>query len=91
MADLVIILFHLKSDKFYCIRAMNKLKMICCDLFFCSCKIRYLFSCKEQKLNIIIVVVKKIAKYFIENKNVLKENARNLSEKKRSKKRIWKE
>ena len=52
--------------------------MICCDLFFCSCKISYYwFSCKEQKTNIIDVVAKKTAKYYIENKDVLKENANN--------------
>ena len=36
MVDLVIILVHLKLDKFYCIGAMNYLKVICYDLFFCS-------------------------------------------------------
>ena len=33
--------------------------------------------CKKQKINIIIVVVKKAAKYYIENKEVLKENGTN--------------
>ena len=64
--------------------------MICCDLVFCSCKIcYYLFSYKEQKINIIIVVVKKIAKYYIENKDVLKESARNFSEEKKEAKREY--
>ena len=37
MVDLMIILFHLKLDKFYYIEAMNCLKVICYD-FFCLCK-----------------------------------------------------
>ena len=42
MVDLMIILFHLKLDKFYCIGAMNQLEMICYDFFICSYKIEFL-------------------------------------------------
>ena len=41
MVGLMIILFHLKLDKFYSIGAMNQLKMIYYDLFFSSLTILY--------------------------------------------------
>ena len=49
MVNLMIILFHLKLEKFYCIAAMNQLKIICYYLFFCSCKNELLFF-NRQKL-----------------------------------------
>ena len=33
--------------------------------------------CRKRKTDIIIIVVKKIAKYYIENKEVLREYAKN--------------
>ena len=38
MVKLMIILFHLKLDKFYYTGIMNQLKTICFDLIFCSYK-----------------------------------------------------
>ena len=64
MIYLMIILFHLKLDKFYYIEARNSLKIICCDLFFVRIKMSYYYFNKEycykkQKIDIITVVVKK--------------------------------
>ena len=77
MVDLIIILFNLKLDRFYCIGAMNQLKMICYDLLF-------LFIFNTQEL------LKKAkdryrngggkenaAEYYFENKEVLRKNAKN--------------
>ena len=50
MLDLIIILYHLKLDKFYCIRAMNYLKMICYDLLFCSYKNESLLFNRQKLL-----------------------------------------
>ena len=41
MVDLMIILFHPKLDKFYCIGAMNQFNVICYDLLFVHMKMSY--------------------------------------------------
>ena len=37
----MVILFHLKLDKFYCIGVMNRLEIIFYDLFFVHIKMSY--------------------------------------------------
>ena len=77
----MIILFHLKLYKFYYIGAMNKLTMICYDLFFLHIKVNYFFNWQEllQKAKDRYYNCggkEKAAEYYIENKEVLKENAK---------------
>ena len=63
MVNLMIILFHLKSDKFYCIRAMNYLKEIFQQFLFIKkwviTGLIYKNYYIKQKTDIKIVVVKK--------------------------------
>ena len=47
MVELMIILFHLKLDKFYCIRVMNWSKVTYYDLYFVDIKMSYWFYSKE--------------------------------------------
>ena len=75
--------------------------MICCDIFFCSYKNELLLvygqdllqEAKDRYHN--CGSKEEADEYYIKNKELFKENAskyRNLSdERKRSKKRIWKE
>ena len=46
----MIILFHLKLDKFYCIGAMNRLKIIFYDLFFVHIKMSYHWFNRQELL-----------------------------------------
>ena len=48
IVDLVIMLFHLKLDKFYCIRVMNYLKVICYNFFFLQIKMSYYWINREE-------------------------------------------
>ena len=41
MVKLMIVLFHLKLDKFHGTGVMNQLKVICYDLFFVHIKMSY--------------------------------------------------
>ena len=85
----MIILFHLKLDKFYCIGDMNQLKVICCvfikkillfsfyhknELYWFNKK-EILQKAKEKYDN--CGGKEKAAKYYQGNKDVLKEKARN--------------
>ena len=49
MVDLIIILFHLKLDKFYRIGVMNQLKVICYDSSFVHMKMSY-YSFKRKEV-----------------------------------------
>ena len=83
MANLMIILFHLKLDKFYYIGVMNYLKVTCCNLFFVHIKMSYYWFNKKELLQIAneryhnCGGTEESAKYYLENEEVLKENARN--------------
>ena len=46
----MIILFHLKLDKFYCIGVMNRLKIIFYDLFFVHIKMSYHWFNRQELL-----------------------------------------
>ena len=93
----MIILFHLKLDKFYYIGVMNYLKVTCCDLFFVHIKMSYHWFNKKELLQTAndryhnCGGTEKSAKYYLENEEVLKENTRNryrnLSEEKKEAKR----
>ena len=47
MVGLLIILFHLKLDKFYCLGVMNQLKVIC---FFVHIKVSYYWFNRQELL-----------------------------------------
>ena len=70
-------------DKFYCTGAMNWLKMICNDLFFVHIKMSYCFFNRQKFLQKGKDSYykgggkKKAAEYYIGNKEVSKENAKN--------------
>ena len=53
MVELMIIPFHLKLDKFYCIGVMNKLKVICYNLFFLTKIVFSSLTILSMKYNII--------------------------------------
>ena len=81
MVDLMIILFHQKLDK--CYWGYELVQMMCCDLFFCLYKNKLLFF---QQTRIILNSKRhyhnggckeKIAEYYIANKDVFRENAKN--------------
>ena len=83
----MIILFHIKLDKFYYIVVMNQSKVMCYDSFFCSDKNELLLASQKgvtTKSDIITVVVKKKLQILSQKSRFLKENAnnkyRNLSE-----------
>ena len=78
MVNLMIILFHLKLNKFYCIGVINQFKVICFNLlFFCLYKKNVFQQTSAiRKIDIIIAVVKKAAEYYLENKDILKENTK---------------
>ena len=98
MVDLMIILFHLKLNKLYCIGAMNQLKMIC---FFIHIKMSYYWFNKEELLDKPkdryhnCGGKEKAAKYYIKNKEILKEKVRkkykNISAAEKEAKRKYKE
>ena len=95
MVDLMIILFHLKLDKFFCTGVMNQLKVICYD-FFCSYKNSYFLFNRQELLekakdrNHNGGGKNETGKYYIENTDVVivKANSKhkNLSEEKKEQK-----
>ena len=78
----MIILFHLKLDKFYCIGFINQLKVICYDFF--HMKMSYYWFNRQELLQKAKDRYydgggKEIAaEYYFENRYVLKANARNV-------------
>ena len=74
----MIILFHLKIDKFYCIGVLNELKTICILIhikisFYWFNRQELLEKAKYRYLN--CGGKEKAAEYYLANKDVLKENA----------------
>ena len=70
-------------DKFYCIGVMNQMKIICYNCFFVRTKMSYHFFNRQESLQKAKDGYhngrgkEKAAEYYIENKEVLKENAKN--------------
>ena len=83
MVNLMIILFHLKSDKFYCIRAMNYLKEIFQQFLFIKKWVSYywfniqelLHKAKDRYQN--CGGKEKVPKYYFGNKDFTKEKENN--------------
>ena len=75
--DLMIILFHLKLENFFCIVVINQLKVTCYDLFF-QIKMSYYWFNKQQLLQKAndryqnCTEKEKAAKYSVKNKKHLK-------------------
>ena len=97
IVNLIIALFYLKLDKFYCIRARNYWKMIGHVLFLCSYK-KELLLIRQIRINAkrkkyISWGKEKAAEYYIKNKEVIKQKAnsklRNFSEKEKEIKREY--
>ena len=82
MVSLMIILFRLKLNKFYCSGVMNYLEMICYDLFFVHIKMSYYWFNREELLQKVkdrdhnCEGKEKAAEYYHENEEVLKESAK---------------
>ena len=103
MVDLMIILFHLKLDKFYCFRNMNYLKVICYDLLFfvifVYIKMSYYWFNRQELLQKAKGKYhtcggkEKVGEYYLANKDVIKEKAnnkyKNLSEEEKEAKRNY--
>ena len=72
----MIILFHLKLDKFYCIAAMNQSKMVSYYSFFVHIKMSYCWFNRQELLKKAkdryhnCGAKEKAAKYYTDNKEV---------------------
>ena len=96
IVDSMIVLFHLKLDKFYCIGVINSES----DLFFVYIKMNFYCFNKQELLKKAKDKYRnsgdkeKAAEYFLKTREILKEKSRNkyrnLSGVEQEEKRIWK-